>query len=229
MPLPGTDVPLPAPVVGFDLDMTLIDSRPGIGAVWDLLADETGVPIDSALVTSRLGPPLETEMANWFPTDQVPAMVARYREFYPEWAVTVSPALPGAVAALAAVHRHGGSTVVVTSKNGASAQLHIDHLGLGVDDLVGGAYAAGKGPALAARGAMVYVGDHTADIEAARAAGTVSVAVATGPFDVDALRAAGADVVLADLRAFPGWLDGYLREHAGFLRRGDLICREGQA
>ena len=218
MPLPGMDVPLPAPVVGFDLDMTLVDSRPGIGAVWDLLAAETGIPIDTALVTARLGPPLETEMANWFPTDQVPAMVARYRELYPEWAVTVSPALPGAAESLAAVHGHGGSTVVVTSKNGPNAWLHVEHLGLAADDLVGGVYAAGKGPALAARGAVVYVGDHTADIEAARAAGAVSVAVATGPFDVDALRAAGADVVLTDLRAFPGWLDSYLREPAASLR-----------
>ena len=191
--------------------MTLIDSRPGIGAVWDLLADETGVRIDSALITARLGPPLETELANWFPADQVPAMAARYRELYPDWAVTSSPALPGAVDALAAVHRHGGSTVVVTSKVAPNARLHVDYLGLGVDDLVGGVYAAGKGPALVARGALVYVGDHTADIEAARAAGTVSVAVATGPFGADALRAAGADVVLGDLRAFPGWLDGYLR------------------
>jgi phosphoglycolate phosphatase-like HAD superfamily hydrolase len=201
---------LAAPVVGFDLDMTLIDSRPGIGAVWDLLAAETGVPIDSALVTSRLGPPLDSEMANWFPAEQVPAMVARYRELYPGFAIKGTSALPGAADALDAVHRHGGSTVVVTSKFAPNAMLHVDHLALAVDDLVGGAYAAGKGPALAARGALVYVGDHTADIEAARAAGAVSVAVATGPFAMDALRAAGADVVLSDLRGFAGWFDGYL-------------------
>ena len=36
--------------IGFDLDMTLIDSRPGIKAVYDELAHQTGVPIDSALV-----------------------------------------------------------------------------------------------------------------------------------------------------------------------------------
>jgi len=197
---------LTSPVVGFDLDMTLIDSRPGIGAVYDALAAETGVPIDTALVTSRLGPPLDAELANWFPASQVPAMVARYRELYPSLAIAPTVALPGAVEALAAVRALGGSTVVVTSKFGPSAQLHVDHLGLPVDDLVGGAYAAGKGPALAERGAIVYVGDHVADIAAARAAGTVAVAVATGPFTIDALRSAGADVVLASLREFPEWL-----------------------
>ena len=209
---------LTSPVVGFDLDMTLIDSRPGIGAVYDALSAETGVRIDSALVTSRLGPPLSVELANWFPPDDVPAMVSRYRTLYPSIAITPSAALPGAAEALAAVHALGGSTVVVTSKFAPNAQLHVDHLGLAVDDLVGDVYAAGKGPALAERGALVYVGDHTADIAAARAAGNavagpagvVAVAVASGPFDADALRAAGADVVLGDLTGFPEGLAGFV-------------------
>ena len=33
-------------VVGFDLDMTLIDSRPGIAATYRALSEETGVPVD---------------------------------------------------------------------------------------------------------------------------------------------------------------------------------------
>ena len=39
-------------VVGFDLNMTLIDGRPGIGAAWTALAAETGVRIDVDLVSS---------------------------------------------------------------------------------------------------------------------------------------------------------------------------------
>ncbi len=135
-------------VVGFDLDMTLIDSRPGIQAVWDLLVAETGVPIDTDLVVSRLGPPLSWEMANWFPPEQVDAMVARYRE-------------------------------------------HI---------------------ALREHQATIFVGDHTADVDGARAAGAVAVSVATGPFSADELRAYGADVVLNDLTEFPAWLDAYVLE-----------------
>ncbi|MGQ0804448.1 MAG: hypothetical protein ACT4PI_11380 [Actinomycetota bacterium] len=50
-------------VVGFDLDMTLIDSRPGILATLAALSEETGVRIDGELVVSRLGPTLESEMA----------------------------------------------------------------------------------------------------------------------------------------------------------------------
>ena len=75
--------------VGFDLDMTLIDSRPGIKAAYVRLAAETGVYIDTDLVVSRLGPPLEDEMANWFPADEIVAACDRYRAMYPDTAIAV--------------------------------------------------------------------------------------------------------------------------------------------
>ena len=48
--------------VGFDLDMTLIDSRPGIRAAYQALTAETGVLVDADLAVSRLGPPLRAEL-----------------------------------------------------------------------------------------------------------------------------------------------------------------------
>jgi uncharacterized protein len=210
----GTD--LPPLVIGFDLDLTLIDSRDGIRAVYDLLAAETGVAIDSALVVSRLGPPLETELANWFPADEIPALGERYRALYPEHAVAASPVLPGAVDAVAAARRHGAGVVVVTGKHTANARLHLDHLGVEVDAVEGWApdrpemYGEGKAASLRRHGVGVYVGDHVADIAAAHAAGALGVGVPTGPYDRDELLAAGADVVLADLTEFPAWLDGHV-------------------
>lgn len=194
------------PVVGFDLDMTLIDSRPGIGAAYRVLAAETGVPIDVDLVVSRLGPPLETELASWFPADQVPAAAARYREVYPSTAIAPSLALPGAAEALEAVRAHGGRSLVVTAKNEEHARLHLDHLGLRADLVVGSLWAEAKGVALRAQGATVYVGDHIGDVRGAQAAGAFSVAVATGGCTPDELRVAGADLVLPNLAAFPAWL-----------------------
>ncbi|HLL35090.1 MAG TPA: HAD hydrolase-like protein, partial [Streptomyces sp.] len=73
-------------------------------------------------------------------------------------------------------------------------------------------WAEAKAVALREHGAGVYVGDHLGDIRAARAAGALSVTVATGPFGADELRAAGTDVVLAGLTAFPEWLAGYLAD-----------------
>ncbi len=196
--------------VGFDLDMTLLDSRPGIGATYEAISAETGVPIDTALVTSRLGPPLAHELANWFPADQVEELADRYRALYPTYAVLPSLLLPGAREAMAAVRAHGGRVVVVTGKYAANAQLHLDHLEVEVDGLAGNLWAEEKAPALREFGVSVYVGDHLSDILAARAADALAVGVPTGPISADELREAGADVVLASLSDFPSWLDEHL-------------------
>ncbi|MBC9716501.1 HAD family hydrolase [Streptomyces sp. TRM66268-LWL] len=195
--------------VGFDLDMTLIDSRPGIKVCWEALAAETGVDIDADLVVGRLGPPLEHELAHWFPQDEIPALADRYREMYPTYAITPSPAMPGAREAVAAVRAAGGRAIVVTAKHEPSAKLHLDHLGIEPDAVIGWLWAEAKGEALKEYGASVYVGDHLGDVRGARTAGALSVAVPTGPCSAEELRAEGADVVLADLREFPAWLAGH--------------------
>ncbi|MEV2199952.1 haloacid dehalogenase-like hydrolase [Streptomyces fradiae] len=195
--------------VGFDLDMTLIDSRPGIHATYRELSARTGVWIDADLAVSRLGPPLEHELAHWFPEELIPEMVAGYREIYPTHAIAPSLALPGAGDAIQAVRAAGGRSVVVTAKNEPHAKLHLEHLRLEPDAVIGWLWAEAKAEALREHDATVYVGDHLGDIRGARAAGALAVSVATGPYDEEALRAAGADVVLPDLTAFPAWWAAY--------------------
>jgi phosphoglycolate phosphatase len=200
-------------VVGFDLDMTLIDSRQGVGEVYRLLTAETGVPIDADLASSRLGPPLETELGEWFPAAEVPAMAARYREIYQSYAIERTPLLPGAAEAVDAVRAAGGRVIVVTSKFTGNARAHLDHTGLDADELVGSAHGEGKRDALLRFRARWYVGDHVADMRSARAAadiapelGIVAVGVTTGPCDAAELVDAGADDVLTDLLGFPDLL-----------------------
>ena len=197
--------------VGFDLDMTLVDSRPGIAAAYRALTERTGVPVDAEAAVSRLGPPLRTEIARWFPAEQVEEAVRVYRELYPAYAITPTVPLPGARAALDAVRERGGRVLVVTSKIGRLARLHLDHLGLVVDGLAGDLFAEEKATALRAHGATHYVGDHVADMVAAEAAGVPGIAVATGPCSAAELRDAGATTVLADLTGFPAALDGMIR------------------
>jgi phosphoglycolate phosphatase len=194
--------------IGFDLDMTLIDSRPGIKAVYDRLAAETGVFIDSDLAVTRLGPPLDEELAHWFPAERVEELSERYRAIYPEYAITPTPAMPGAVAAVEAVRAVGGRPVVVTAKYAPNAQLHLAQVGIDAE-VRGWLWAEAKAEALIEYGASVYVGDHLGDVRGARMAGALSVAVTTGPCDAAELRAAGADVVLTDLTEFPDWLAGH--------------------
>jgi len=196
--------------VGFDLDMTLVDTRPGIAATFGELTARTGVYVDADLAVSRLGPPLAHELAYWFPPERVAAAVDEFRALYRVHAIEPSVPLPGAAGALAAVHAHGGSVLVVTAKHPPLARLHLDHLGLAPDVLVGDVWADGKAMALREYAAQVYVGDHVADMAAARATHAVGVGVTTGPCTADELRTAGAHTVLTDLTAFPAWLVRYI-------------------
>ncbi|MFI9646638.1 HAD family hydrolase [Streptomyces sp. NPDC052040] len=198
-----------APTVGFDLDMTLIDSRPGIRACYQELSARTGTYIDADLAVTRLGPPLVDELVNWFPAERVEAMAVLYRAMYPAIAIGATPALPGAREAIEAVRASGGRAIVVTAKYEPNAKLHLEHLGIEPDAVIGDLWAEQKAEALVEHGAAVYVGDHTGDVRGARTARAYSVAVATGPCPAEELRAAGADVVLADLTEFPGWLTAH--------------------
>ena len=196
--------------VGFDLDMTLIDTVPGFGATLVALGEELGVTFAVEELTSRSGPPLGATLGAYLPEAEIDAAVDRFRALYPDLAIDNVPTLPGAVEALAAVRRHGGRVVDVTGKFGPHAQLHVDHLGLDIDHLEGAVWGVGKADVLRAEGVTVYVGDHVHDVEGARAAGAVSVSVLTGGSTEAELQAAGTDVVLASLEEFPAWLDGHL-------------------
>ena len=194
-------------VVGFDLDLTLIDSRPGIAATYRALTARTGVYIDADAAVTRLGPPLEVELALWFPVGDVAAAGDLYRTLYPIEAVTTSPPLPGVSESVHAVRHRGGRVVVITGKYEPNAHLHLDHIGVAADAVVGWAWADTKTMAMLDLGVSVYVGDHPADMAAARVAGVAAVGVLTGSHSARELVEAGADVVLADLRGFPDWLD----------------------
>ena len=197
-------------VVGFDLDMTLIDTVPGFAATLVALGGELGVDFPTAEMTARLGPPLDHLLRDHLPAADVDAAGDRFRALYPDHAIAPTLAFPGAHEALAAVRRHGGRIVLITGKYAPNAQRHVDHLGFDIDHVEGWVWGAGKGEVLHAEGASVYVGDHVHDVEGALAAGVTSVSVLTGGCTREELEAAGTDVVLDDLTDFPAWLDGHL-------------------
>lgn len=186
--------------VGFDLDMTLVDPRPGVIAVAALIADEEGVVIDGALWASRLRPPLEHELADWVAPDRIEPVAQRYRELMAEVGVAQTVALEGAREAVEAVRATGTRVVVVTAKQEALARQTLAQVGIEVDAVVGWVWGEGKGAALRQLGAVVYVGDHPYDVLGARAAGALSVGVRTG-----GAAPVGADVLLDDLTGFPAW------------------------
>jgi phosphoglycolate phosphatase len=193
----------PAPV-GFDLDMTLIDSRAAILGSFAGVAAETGVAIDPAEVDRRLGIKLEDELGHWMPPEAIGPAMRIYRTHYRRLAGPLTRLLPGALESLAVVRAAGARAIVVTAKLEATARLSLDALGLVPDAVYGDVHGPEKATVLTSVGAAVYVGDTPADMAAAVTAGARPVGVATGSFTGDELRAAGAVNVLLSLRDFSG-------------------------
>src|SRR5258708_15379760 len=68
--------------VGFDLDMTLIDSRPAIMASFEATSRDMSAGIDLDAVDGRLGVKLEDELAYWFPPEGIAEAAGCYRRHY---------------------------------------------------------------------------------------------------------------------------------------------------
>lgn len=203
-------------VVGFDLDMTLVDSAAGIAASLAAALGEQGLSLDPEGFWPLVGLPLEDTLLALAPTVDLARAVPAYRAAYPTLGAPAAVLLPGAAEAIVAVHARGGRVLVVSAKietavRSVLSQVGLDHGDRAPDEVAGGLFAAAKSPKLQAAGAQVFVGDHPGDLEAARLAGAFALAVSTGPHDRQQLLAAGADAVLADLRDFPRWLDGWIR------------------
>jgi phosphoglycolate phosphatase len=212
--------------VGFDLDMTLINSRPAILASFAETSRETGTAIDLDAVDRRLGVKLDDELAFWFPPDRVAAAAEIYRRHYLRLAEPMTTVLPGAHEALAAVRAAGQRAVIITAKHPVSARPSLQAAGLAPDELFTLVHGPEKAAVLRRLKAVAYVGDTPPDMAAAVQAGARAVGVATGSFTADDLAGAGAEVVLDSLAAFPAWYRsalGALPLGAGRDGRHDLV------
>ena len=189
--------------VGFDLDMTLVDSADGIVASVQYVLEQYGVQGDSERIRSTIGLPLDRVFPIWLPDEPYDVLLAAYRAHYREHGIPLTTPMPGAREAIESVRAHGDQVLVVTAKYGAVAGLALEAAGLDADIIVGDLFAEAKGEALREHASWAYVGDHPGDIRAARHAGVHSIAVATGPSSVKELTQAGPDAVLDDLHGLP--------------------------
>lgn len=198
--------------IGFDLDLTLIDSRAAIMAAWTAVAAEFGVRIDLEDVDQRMGIKLEDEVAYWFPAESRQQAAASYRRHYVRLAPTLTTLLPGAETALAAVREAGERAVIITAKHPVSVEPSLAAVGIKPDDLFAHVHGPEKAAVLVKIHAMAYIGDTPADMTAAQTAGVVAVGVPTGSFSARELRDSGAQVVLPSLLDFPAWYATFRRD-----------------
>jgi phosphoglycolate phosphatase-like HAD superfamily hydrolase len=190
--------------VGFDLDMTLVDSRPVSRPVLETLASRYHLDLDVDGLMEAYGLPL----ARWLP---VGADLRLFRHLQLREAAKAVP-MPGARDAVRAVRREGGRVVVITAGQAEVAIRVLRAAGIVPDALRTDAWGVEKVTPLRAEKCWAFVGDHADDMIAAHQAGAIAIGVATGTTPP-----AGADVTLRSLREFPDWFAEHWR--AGVRRR----------
>lgn len=198
-------------IVGFDLDMTLVDSAEGItDALVKVFADHD-VEVSREDVRNTIGLPLDMVFPMWLPDESYEQLLDEYRDHYGRFGIPKSVALPGAHDALAAVHEAGGEVVVVSAKKKDFVDRVIEVVQLDVDRTYGYLFAEHKGAVLREERAAVYVGDHEGDIRAARAAEALSFVVTSGPMTREELEEHQPDVIVSSLLEFRPWLTRWLQ------------------
>jgi phosphoglycolate phosphatase len=192
---------MPAPLLVFDLDGTLVDTAHDLIATLNIVLEAEGLPSVEApkarhLVGAGIRPLLDAALRAREPdvaTARVDALYAVYIEHYREHMVDVSRPFPGLEAALARFADAGWRFAVCTNKTQAMAELMLERLELSprfdavcggdhfpvkkphADHLLGTIAKAGGDP-----GRAIMIGDSAADIDVARHAGVPSVGVSFG-------------------------------------------------
>lgn len=199
------------PAILFDLDGTLVDSIELIvAAAMNAFASRPGPSPSEAQIRSTIGRPLTTTFGPWLvDDDDLPFLIAKYREYQLEHHDRLTNAYPGIVDAVTALHAAGHPMAIVTSKVGFMAERALVHTGLATymrtiiasDSTT--RHKPDPEPVLMALERLdyaaadaVFIGDSPYDMQSGRAAGVHALGVAWGAFEAAQLLEAGAAAVL---------------------------------
>lgn len=210
MPLRMAPSPIPRmshPGIVFDLDGTLVDSFGDITAAFCRSFASIGVaPPQADAVRPLMGLDLRLMYGRFVDVAHIDGLIATYRADYAERCADTTRPFPGIVALLTALAARGIGRAVATTKTSWMAQTVTAKVGLApwLDHVQGtDGFAHKPAPdvvlhAIRALGgeAAWMVGDSWLDIEAGRAAGLRTCAVAWGVCDDARLREARPDAIV---------------------------------
>lgn len=199
------------PAILFDLDGTLVDSIELIvSAAMNAFASRPGPAPSEEEIRNTIGRPLPTTFGPWLVDDNdLPFLIAKYREYQLEHHDRLTSAYDGIVDAVAGLDAVGCRMAIVTSKVGFMAERALQHVGLArymrcvIASDSTTKHKPDPEPVLmalerleSAPGNALFVGDSPYDMQAARAAGVHALGVAWGAFSAHTLQKAGAETVL---------------------------------
>lgn len=205
---------LPLRAVLFDLDGTLVDSEPLIGAALAETLGAHGYRFDPATVGRVVGPPMTAmiQQITGVALDEAERLYDEYSRCYLARHAPRTQPLEGAVALLDALASAGLQLALVTNKHEHSARTLLGYLGwgdrfafVGAADTVSRvkpdpAHALEAARALQVLpGEAALVGDLDVDMACGAAAGLARVIGLTGGMSAGELQAAGATGVATSL------------------------------
>lgn len=211
----------------FDLDGTLVDSEPLIGAALAETLAAHGFDFDPSTVGRVVGPPMTAmiQQITGVSLAEAERLFEEYARCYIERHAPKTQPLPGAVALLDALGSAGIPLALVTNKHERSARSVLGYLGwnerfavVGAADTVSRvkpdpAHALEAARALgAAIAETALVGDLDVDMACGRSAGLLRVIGLAGGMSAEELRAAGATHVAHSL--------GEVGDHLGIALTG---------
>ena len=190
----------------FDLDGTVVDSKPGILASTSAALRALGHRPNNLDIDTLIGPPLEevlAEVLGRFGDDRVAEAAIAYRDHYGSVGFLETTVYPGIAAALRQLLALQATLYIATSKRTIFAAQILDHLGL--IDLFTGVHGSEPGGVDSKADVIaevlrrhelsadrcLMVGDRRQDVEGAQANGVSTVGVLWGYGDRDELESAG--------------------------------------
>ena len=197
----------------FDLDGTVVDSKPGILASCNAALHSLGHRPGSLDIDNLIGPPLEevlTEVLGQFGDDRVAEATLAYRNHYGSTGFLETTVYPGVGAALDRLLALKATLYIATSKRTIFAEKILEHLDL--IDRFAGVHGSEPGGTVDRKTDLIafvlkrhqlnadrclMVGDRRQDAEGARANGVSTVGVLWGYGSRDELETAGAMQIAA--------------------------------
>lgn len=204
----------PLEAVLFDFDGTLVDTMELIHqSMRHATSSVLGRDMTREELMANVGQPLPVQMKAFDP-EKVPELLEAYRLYNEEHHEDLIREYPGVASSLARLRDAGLRLAVVTSKGRPSVEMALNSFPslrevtdafVTMEDTT--EHKPNSGPLLKGLEMLggitpdraAYVGDAPFDVAAARAAGTVSVAVSWGAFSKEALREAAPDHLAGDL------------------------------
>jgi len=198
--------------IGFDLDLTLVDSTKAIcttaSTVISSFLPDLQISIEE--IEATVGLPMEESLGRWVGLEKSTEAYELYKQMYASTGLAMTTEIPGAVSTIKNLLSLGFQVCVITAKDQNIAELQLAHLGFPKLTVFGNCFGHDKTTAMLKFNCLYYIGDHYQDFLAAKAANVKFIGVGSNHKHHLKERLPNEVLVLAELSEINSILQGFL-------------------